>query len=291
MRASDLPLVRSLKVGNLRLHCLEAGVQWLDGGAMFGVVPRLLWEKKIPADGKHRIPLALRCLLVEAPQGLVLVDTGAGNKESAKLRDIYGLDNDGHPTRLQDALRSLGFEPEAVDWVVNTHLHFDHAGGNTLLGPSGELLPAFPRARYVVQQGELEMALSPNERTRASYFRGNFVPLADQGRLKTVAGKVTLLEGVQLVPTPGHTPHHQSVLVESGGEAALFLGDLCPTSHHLPLPWIMAYDLEPLVTLETRRAIWGEARRRGWILIFQHDPHVAWGRLDSEKDQLASTPL
>ncbi len=290
MKASDLPLVRSLKVGSLRVHCLETGIQWLDGGAMFGVVPRPLWEKKVLPDNRNRIPLALRCLLLEAPEGLVLVDTGAGNKEPDKFREIYGLDNGGNPTRLHDALRSLGFEPEDVAWVVNTHLHFDHAGGNTFLGPSGDPLPLFPRARYVVQEGELEMALSPNERTRASYFRDNLVPLLRHGRLETVKGEARLLEGVRLLPTPGHTPHHQSVLVESKGEAALFLGDLCPTSHHLPLPWIMAYDLEPLVTLETKRALWAEARRRDWILIFQHDPRVPWGRLDPEKDQLAQPP-
>ncbi len=149
---------------------------------MFGVVPRPLWEQKIPPDERHRIPLALRCLLVETPNALVLVDSGIGNKESEKFRDIYGVDNEGDPTRLEDGIRSLGFDLEDVDLVVNTHLHFDHAGGNVVLGPDGSLTPAFPRARFVVQRGELDFAESPNERVRASYMKKNYAPLVELGR-------------------------------------------------------------------------------------------------------------
>jgi glyoxylase-like metal-dependent hydrolase (beta-lactamase superfamily II) len=234
--------------------------------------------------------LALRCLLVETPSALVLVDSGVGNKESEKFRDIYGVDNHGDPTRLEDGLRSVGVAPGDVDLVVSTHLHFDHAGGNVALDPDGTMRPAFPGARYVMQKGELEFATSANERVRASYMAKNFASLVEEGRVDTVEGETVLMEGIRLLPTPGHTPFHQSIILESRGETGIFLADLCPTTAHLPLPWIMGYDLEPLVTLETKRAVLGLAREEGWILLFQHDVADPWGRLDpdSEGPRLAS---
>jgi len=291
LRASDLPLARTLTLGRMKVHALEAGIQWLDGGAMFGVVPRPLWEKRIAPDARHRIPLALRCLLVETPNALVLVDTGIGNKESAKFKDIYGVDNSGDPTRLEEAIRSVGFDPDDVDLVVSTHLHFDHAGGNVLLLPDGVLAPAFPRARFIVQKGELDFAGSPNERVRASYMAKNYAPLVEAGLVDPVDGSTALVQGVQLLPTPGHTPFHQSVVLESEGEKAIFLADLCPTSAHLPLPWIMGYDLEPLVTLETKKIVWEKVRKEGWVLMFQHDPVVPWGRLAPEGEKPLLLPL
>jgi len=269
----------------VRIHALEAGIQRLDGGAMFGVVPKPLWERRILADERNRIPLALRCLLVEAPGALVLVDTGIGGKESPRFHDLYGVENAGDPTRLEDAVRHAGFQPDEIDLVVNTHLHFDHSGGNTVRRGDGTLTPAFPCARYVVQAGEWRFAQSRNERIRASYLEDNFLPLEGAGVVQLVetAGEVT--EGVELLHTPGHTPHHHSVLVRSQGETACFLADVCPTAAHLPLPWIMGYDLEPLVTLESKRRLWREAVNEGWLLLFQHDPVVPWGRLDPEVDR------
>jgi glyoxylase-like metal-dependent hydrolase (beta-lactamase superfamily II) len=252
---------------------------------MFGVVPRPLWEKAIPPDERHRIPLALRCLLVEAPNNLVLIDTGIGNKESRKFQDIYGVENEGDPTRLEDAIRAAGFEPEDVDLVVNTHLHFDHAGGNVRIDSGGSLVPSFSKARYVMQEGELNFAQSPNERVRASYMAKNFGPLVERGRVDTVTGRVDVVEGVSFLPAPGHTPHHQCVLLGDGPDRAVFLADLCPTAAHLPLPWVMGYDLEPLVTLESKRSILGRAREEGWILIFQHDAGTPWGRLEREGER------
>jgi glyoxylase-like metal-dependent hydrolase (beta-lactamase superfamily II) len=291
MKASDLPHARTLEVGRLKVHALEAGIQWLDGGAMFGVVPRPLWEKRIPPDERHRIPLALRCLLVETPNALVLVDSGVGNKEGEKFRDIYGIDNEGNPTRLEDAIRSVGFDPGDVDLVVATHLHFDHGGGNTSLAEGGRIVPAFPNARYVFQEGELAFAQSPNERVRASYMSKNFLPLVEAGLVDTVDGPTDLVEGVSLLPTPGHTPFHQSVVLDGEGERAVFLADLCPTSAHLPLPWIMGYDLEPLVTLETKRALWERIQEEDWTLIFQHDARVPWGRMGVEDGKVILNPI
>jgi glyoxylase-like metal-dependent hydrolase (beta-lactamase superfamily II) len=269
-------------VGRIRIHAIEAGLQRLDGGAMFGVVPRPLWEKRIPPDEQHRIPLALRCLLVEAPSALVLVDTGIGNKESEKFRAIYGVENRGSPTRLEDGIRAAGFDPVEVAMVVNTHLHFDHCGGNTRVDGDGEPRPSFPTARHIVQKGELEFARRANERLRASYLQKNFDPITHSQLWDLVEGEFSLTEGVRVVPTPGHTPFHQSVFVESEGETAVFLADLCPTSAHLPLPWIMAYDVEPLVTLESKRRLWRRAMDDSWLLVFEHDPRVPWGRLDPE---------
>ena len=286
-----LPLVRSTTVGGIRIHALEAGLQWLDGGAMFGVVPKPLWERRIPADVRNRIPLALRCLLVEAPEALVLVDTGIGNKEDERFREIYGVSNAGDPTRLEDAIRAAGHAPEDVDIVLSTHLHFDHAGGNTVLQDDGSVVPAFPGARHVVQRGEFDFAHRNNERIRASYLRRNFDPVADAGLWDFVEGEAEVTRGVRVIPTPGHTPHHQSVLVEGNGDAACFLADVCPTTAHLPLPWIMGYDLEPLVTLESKRALWRRAADEEWLLVFEHDPRVPWGRLDPEADRPSLVPL
>ncbi|MGB0543752.1 MAG: MBL fold metallo-hydrolase [Longimicrobiales bacterium] len=280
-----LPLSRSIQVGSVRMHGIEAGVQQLDGGAMFGVVPKPLWERRIPADLRNRIPLALRCLLVEAPNALVLIDTGIGNKYGEKFADIYGVLNAGEPTRLEDGIRDAGFDPSDVDIVLSTHLHFDHAGGNTVRDESGVIRPSFPNARYVVQRGELDFAHSQNERIRASYLLENFEPITEAGLWHLVEGEADVTEGISVVPTPGHTPHHQSVLIRSDDETACFLADVCPTSAHLPLPWIMGYDLEPLVTLESKRGLWQRAREEDWLLVFEHDPRVPWGRLDPAEDR------
>ena len=283
--ATDLPLVRSTTVGRIRVHAVEAGIVRLDGGAMFGVVPKPLWERRIPADERNRIPLALRCLLVEAPRALILVDTGIGRKEPEDFRELFGVENEGDPTRLEDGIRGAGFEPSDVGIVVNTHLHFDHAGGNTVPGPGGEAVPAFPDAHYVIQRRELSFAHRDNERVRASYRLHNVDPVQKAGLWHLVEGETELTEGVRLLPTPGHTPYHQSVLVESEGETACFLADVCPTTAHVRLPWIMGYDLEPLVTLESKRSLWQRALQESWLLIFQHDPDVPWGRLDPDAER------
>ncbi|HXL07149.1 MAG TPA: MBL fold metallo-hydrolase [Gemmatimonadales bacterium] len=247
---------------------------------MFGVVPKPLWQRRIAADDRNRIPLALRCLLVEHDDGLALVDTGLGNKEDAKFKDIYGVVNEGKGGRtgLEDALAELGHAPEDVRWVINTHLHFDHAGGNTYREAGGAVRLAFPRATYVVQKGELEFARHTNERTAASYLPPNFEPVT----FTLVSGEADPLPGIRCLPTPGHVPFHQSVLVESAGERVCFVADLVPTAAHLPLPWIMGYDLEPLVTLESKRRLYQRAEAEGWLLFFEHDPTVIAGRLGRE---------
>jgi glyoxylase-like metal-dependent hydrolase (beta-lactamase superfamily II) len=278
-------LARSFTVGGLRCHLLEGGTQWLDGGAMFGVVPWPLWSKRVRSDDRRRIQLAMRCLLVEHPDGPVLIDTALGNKEDARFLEIYGVANTGleGATQLEDALGTAGFLPRDVRWVINTHLHFDHAGGNTTLDPELEndprrhVRPTFPNATYVVQRGELEFARQTNERTRASYLPHNFEPVAAAGRWQLIEGDGEILPGISARLTPGHVPWHQAILVRDKGETAAFIADLIPTTAHLPLPWIMGYDLEPLRTLESKRALLRDAVEGGWRLVFEHDPVVASG--------------
>jgi glyoxylase-like metal-dependent hydrolase (beta-lactamase superfamily II) len=287
---SEQPLVLTRKLGDFRIHALHAGSQKLDGGAMFGVVPKPLWEKRIAADERNRIPLAMRCLLVETTDALVLIDNGCGNKETDKFKDIYGIENSAadpsvHVTRLEEAIDFLGFSVDDIDVMIDTHLHFDHAGGNTRRTPDGEVVLSFPRAGYVVQKGEWEWAHVRNERIQASYLPHNFDPVMTADKLDLLEGDVEVLPGISVLRTPGHTPHHQSVLITSAGETACFLADVIPTSAHLPLPWIMGYDVEPLVTLESKRTLLERARAEQWLLVFEHDPTVAWGRLSPDDER------
>ena len=273
------------KIGDFTVHAIQAGGQKLDGGAMFGVVPKPLWEKRIPADERNRIQLGMRCLLIDHPSGLILIDSGAGNKENAKFKDIYGIENEGAEgaTMLEDGLKEIGATPTDIALVINTHLHFDHAGGNTRTRGAGASVEiTFPNATYIVRRGEYEYAMHSNERTAASYFERNYVPLEAADKLELVSREKTIVKGIRVIPTPGHTPFHQSVLIESGGERAFYLGDLVPTHAHLPLPWIMGYDVEPLVTLETKRRILKQALDEKWLVIFEHDATVAWGRVEHD---------
>ena len=278
------PLVERRKIGALTVHAVQAGGQKLDGGAMFGVVPKPLWEKRIPADERNRIQLGMRCLLIEHPSGLILIDTGAGNKEDSKFKDIYGLENEGAGglTMLEEGLAQIGVRPADIVMVINTHLHFDHAGGNTRAGKGDKVEASFPNATYIVKRGEYDYATHPNERTAASYFERNFTPIEAAGKMEFVTREKEIVKGIRVIPTPGHTPFHQSILIESAGQRAFYLGDLCPTAAHLPLPWIMGYDVEPLVTLETKRRILKQAMDEDWLLIFEHDASNAWGRVEHD---------
>ena len=286
------PLVETRKIGRWRVHAIQAGGQKLDGGAMFGVVPKPLWERRIVPDERNRIQLGMRCLLIEHESGLVLIDTGAGNKESDKFYDIYGVENRGASgaTQLEDGLRGLGVTPKDVSLVINSHLHFDHAGGNTTRDASGKTSLTFPKARYVVQKGEYKFATHTNERTAASYFPHNFVPIQESGRFDLVSGEAKIVAGISVMPTPGHVPHHQGIRLESDGEVAFYIADLVPTHAHLPLPWIMGYDLEPLVTLETKRRVLARAAEEEWLIVFEHDAKVPWSRIVHDGKAYALAP-
>ena len=265
--------IGSLSWGDLTLTTLHDGPFRLDGGAMFGVVPKPLWEKVAPADDRNRIQLAMRPLLVEAPWGRMLVDCGVGDKMPEKARDIYALDRTLH---LDHALAARGLDAAAVDFVLATHLHFDHFGGATVRGAHG-LVPRFPRARYLIRDAEWEDATHPHERNRASYLQDDFVPLRTANAVDFFTGDVTVKPGVRVERTGGHTGQHQIVYVESGGRTAVFVADLIPTTGHLQDPWVMGYDLFPMETLAFKKRFIREAIDREYLILFEHDPQVAAG--------------
>jgi glyoxylase-like metal-dependent hydrolase (beta-lactamase superfamily II) len=271
-----------MRVGDLQVTALDGGSFRLDGGAMHGVVPKTLWSKLVSCDERNRVSYSTRCLLVEGRGHRTLIETGNGDKFSPKLKDIYGID---HQRAIGDALREVGLGPEAIDTVVMSHLHFDHSGGTTRRTASGGLEPVFPRARHVVQRQEWQDATRPHERNRASYLAENIEPLSAPGLLQLVDGEVEVAPGITVIPTPGHTAGHQSVLVgERGGPRVLFLGDVVPTTVHLRLPYIMAYDLEPARTLETKRVLLGRAVSEGWTVVWGHDQDHVAGRLSLDGD-------
>lgn len=270
-------LSHPMKLGRFEIYPLLDGHFRLDGGAMFGVVPRVLWEKTNPPDDRNRILLALGALLVKAHGKHVLIDTGIGNKGDEKFCDIYAVDR--QPS-IEESMAKIGLTPKDIQIVINTHFHFDHAGGDTTRTNGGRIVPTFPNAEYYVQHGEWQLAMTPNERTRSSYLLENYEVLSKLDRLNLLDGNAQIIPGIQVVKTPGHTEHHQSVIVQSEGETVCFLGDLIPTSSHLPLPYIMGYDLFPLTTLETKRKLLEQAHEEGWVLVFQHDPKVRMGRLE-----------
>jgi glyoxylase-like metal-dependent hydrolase (beta-lactamase superfamily II) len=260
--------------GDFELISLVDGFFRLDGGAMFGVVPKPLWEKRAPADERNRIRLGLRPLLVRGEKTMI-IDAGIGGKMDAKSIDIYAIDRARH---LDHALADASLTRADIDIVLASHLHFDHAGGFTER-TSGAAVPAFPRARYVVRTAEWDDATHPHERNRASYLAENFVPLADAGVVDFVAGDETIMPGVRVVRTGGHTMHHQIVYIESGGRTAVFAADLIPTIAHIDEPWIMGYDLYPMDTLAFKRMFVREAIDREYLIFFEHDPHIAAGFL------------
>jgi glyoxylase-like metal-dependent hydrolase (beta-lactamase superfamily II) len=265
--------------GDLELVPLFDGSFRLDGGAMFGVVPKPLWERRSPADEKNRIVLGLRPLLVKGERTMI-VDAGIGDKMDAKSVAIYGIDR---ARNLDHALADAGLTAEDIEIVLASHLHFDHAGGFTTRGVGGALVPRFPRARYVVRRAEWDDATHPHERNRASYLQDNFVPLAEAGVLDLVAEDAAIMPGIRVVRTGGHTMHHQVVMIESGGRTAAFAADLIPTTSHVDDPWIMGYDLYPMDTLAFKRAFIRAAIDNEYLIFFEHDPAIAAGYI-REKD-------
>ena len=267
-------------LGDFELITLSDGFISLDGGAMFGVVPRTLWEKRLPPDDSNRIPLGMRPLIVRSGKTTVLIDAGCGDKMDPKLAQIYKLDRRYH---LDHSLADAGVSVEDIDIVVASHLHFDHVGGFTRIGKDGAIVPRFPKAKYIAHRAEWEDATHPHERNRASYLQENFVPLKDAGVLTLVDDAAEIIPGVRYRRSGGHTPNHQVVMIESGGRTAVFTADMYPTSVHIPDPWVMGFDLYPVDTLSFKRAFAKEAIQRDYLVFFEHDPSMAAGYL-REKD-------
>jgi glyoxylase-like metal-dependent hydrolase (beta-lactamase superfamily II) len=270
-----------MQFGDFELTPLFDGFFRLDGGAMFGVVPKPLWEKRSPADDKNRITLGMRPLLVRSDAGVMLIDAGIGDKMDDKSVAIYGIDR---RRNLQHSLAEAGLSVDDIDIVLASHLHFDHAGGFTARDASGSIRPVFSRARYVARTAEWEDATHPHERNRASYLAENFVPLMTAGVLDLVPDDRAIVPGVRVVRTGGHTMHHQIVFIESGGRTAVFAADLIPTTAHIDEPWIMGYDLYPMDTLAFKRTFIREAIDREYLIFFEHDPAIPAGYI-REKDR------
>ncbi len=269
-------------LGRFQLHAISDGTFALDGGAMFGIVPKPLWEKQFPADDRNRIRLALRCLLVVDGARRILIDDGMGDKWSEKQAGLYGLDH--ARTTLDGSLAEVGLSRADVTDVILTHLHFDHAGGTTRRAAGGGLELSFPNATHHLQRRNWEWAREPTERDAGSYLADSFELLGRSGRLNLVDGEVELFPGIHVAPSEGHTTALQLVRIEDGGETLVYCADLVPTAAHLRPSWIIGYDLRPLVCVEEKKALLSRALAGRWILFFEHDPRLAACRVAASPD-------
>lgn len=265
------------KVGEVEIHALSDGFLALDGGAMFGIIPRLAWEKRMHPDRQHRIRVALNLFLIRAGGRNILFDTGIGNEHDARFVEEYVVERSGS---LDRSLRAIGIAPEEIDLVVPSHLHFDHTGWLSVREPGGNRIPAFPRATVVIQEGAWEEALDPNPRTRGSYLETDFLPV--ERCLKRIRGSEEIAPGVRVERTGGHVEHHQILHVDSGGEHAVCLGDLVPTKVHLKPAWVMSYDLQPKVVAALKKDLIGQAVDGGWLVCLDHDPNDPFVRLERD---------
>ena len=259
-----------MRLGPFGIRAIETGTFRLDGGAMFGVVPKVLWSKTNPADENNRISMAMRAMLVDGNGRRLLVDSGAGTKLGDKMLKNYVIETPG----LAQALGQSGIDPASVTDAIATHLHFDHAGGYTYSDEKSHLKLVLPEAVHHIQRKQWEAALDPNDKDRASFFEENYLPVEKAGKLDLVDGETEIYPGVRVIDTAGHTPGHQVVLVETDEGNLLYCGDLIPLASHINLPYIMSYDHFPLSTLEEKRRILGMAADEGWVLFFEHDPLI-----------------
>ncbi|MFL6232227.1 MAG: MBL fold metallo-hydrolase [Thermoanaerobaculia bacterium] len=270
-----------MELGDLKLTLVDDGEFRLDGGAMFGVVPRTMWEREKPPDELNRIRMGTNCLLVERGSDLLLIDTGIGDKHDPRFQKLYGMAPQA--VRLPDAIRRAGYELGDVNHVLLSHLHFDHCGWNTQ-EQGGKIVPTFPKATYWLQRGEVDHARLPNERDRASYFPASWEPLFEAGAAELFGDEAEPIPGVKAVRVPGHNADMCIVLLDGGdGAQAVYWADLVPTAAHVPYPWIMGYDLYPLTTLENKKLWLPRAMAGDWLCIFEHDPVTPFGRLVEEK--------
>ena len=266
-----------MRITPYNLHPIEAGEFALDGGAMFGIIPKVLWEKKIPADDKNRIPMRMRTLLISGNGRNILIDDGAGTKYDKKFVDIYKIDYSRF--NLEGSLAKHELSCNDITDVIITHFHFDHAGGSTKYDNNGKLVPTFPNAKYYIQRDNLLWAKDPSEKDQASFMKANFEPLIEAGLLRELDGSCNLYPGIDIIVVEGHTESQQLVKVSDGKTTLLFCGDLIPTSAHIPIPWNMGYDNHPLTTIEEKKKILEQAVRENWILFFEHCPIMSTCRI------------
>lgn len=261
-----------MRINSYNLHSIETGEFALDGGAMFGIIPKVLWEKKIPADEKNRISLRMRALLIMGKEKNILVDNGIGTKDDEKFGSIYKINHSRFT--LESSLSKYDLTCDDITDVILTHFHFDHAGGSTKYDGKGKIVPAFPNAKCYIQRKNLLWAKDPSEKDQASFTKANFEPLIEAKILRELDGPCELYPGIEIIVVEGHTQSQQLVKVTDGKTTLLYCGDLIPTSAHIPIPWIMGYDNHPITTLNEKKQILERAADEKWILFFEHCPMI-----------------
>jgi glyoxylase-like metal-dependent hydrolase (beta-lactamase superfamily II) len=266
-----------LTLGDFELTAVSDGIYRLDGGAFFGVVPKIMWEKKVKADTQNYVPAGLNSVVVRTGRETILIETGIGNKMAERLVRIFG-----QPAKLLDNLGAAGISPDDIDIVINTHLHFDHCGWNTVV-QDGQLVPTFPKAKYYAPEGEWQHGRLQLERDAISYISENYDPLIKTGQMELLHGDREIVPGVSVKVFPGHTQHMQAVVIRSGGRTACYISDLIPTSAHIDLTWGMAFDVLPLQTIESRKRYYAQSIPEKWLTMFTHDPNIPWAYV--EKDE------
>ncbi len=264
-------------LGDFELTIVSDGTYFLDGGAFFGVVPKTMWSKKVTPDELNRLDAGLNSLLVRTGEKNILIETGIGNKLPDKMVQIYK-----QPAKLLDNLHALGVAPEDIDIVINTHLHFDHCGWNTVRH-DGKIAPTFPRAKYYAPEGEWQYARHPSERDAISFISENYDPLVESDQMTLLRGGEEILPGISVQTFPGHTAHMQAVIVKSGGLTACYISDLIPTSAHINITWGMAFDLYPLDNIESRKKYYASAIPERWLTVFTHDDATPWGYVERDE--------
>jgi glyoxylase-like metal-dependent hydrolase (beta-lactamase superfamily II) len=269
--------MQRLTLGEFELIAVSDGIYRLDGGAFFGVIPKVMWGKKVKADADNYVTVGLNSIVVRTGQETILIETGIGNKLPDRLIKIFG-----QPAKLLDNLSGAGISPEDIDIVINTHLHFDHCGWNTVL-QGGKVAPTFPNAKYYAPEGEWQHGRLQLERDAISYMSDNYDPLIKTGQMELLQGDREIVPGVSVKVFPGHTQTMQAVIIKSGGQTACYISDLIPTSAHIDLTWGMAFDLFPLLTIENRKRYYAQSIPEKWLTMFTHDPQVPWAYI--EKDE------
>ncbi len=268
----------TVTLGDFELSIFSDGTYPLDGGAFFGVIPKIMWSRKVVADEKNYVTAGLNSLLVRTGKQNVLVETGMGNKLSERMIKFYG-----QPAQLLANLAAVGVAPEDIDIVINTHLHFDHCGWNTVRDKAGKIVPTFPRAKYYAPEGEWQYARKPSERDSISYLPDNYDPLVASGQMTLLSGDEEIVPGISVKTFPGHTAHMQAAIVESGGHTACYTSDLIPTTAHIDITWGMAFDLYPLQTIESKKQYYAKALPEKWLTVFTHDPKTPWAYVKKDE--------
>ena len=269
------------KIGKWKVSILETGNFWLDGGAMMGSVPKVLWKKTNPPDDQNRIKLSLRCLLLDNGEDVVLIESGMGNKFNKDFSKMFNISQSKNP--LSDTLSKFGYSNKDITHMILTHLHFDHAGGATIMGSDGSYIPAFPNAKYYISKDNWDAGIHPSPRDMASYLKENYVPIDDAGLFNFIDNNSMILPGISTYTVNGHTTGQQLIKVESDGDILFFCSDLIPLESHLKLPWIMGYDLNAQLTLEEKTEFLALAAKNNWWLFFYHDPKTVAVKI--EKDE------